>query len=202
SRALAFPTTAGDSYTATLVVVDEADLCPDLDKQMRAVKPAIDAGGRMILLSRADKGKPESAFKRLYRAALQGPTEWVPVFLPWYARPERTAEWYEAERRDILARTGALDDLAEQYPTTDAEALAPRSLDKRLPAEWLQRCYRPQAPLTAFAPQDRQRLPALAGLTIYAVPARGRVYVVGADPAEGNPTSDDSALAVLDAVSG
>jgi hypothetical protein len=27
SRALAFPTTAGDSYTATLAVVDEADLC-------------------------------------------------------------------------------------------------------------------------------------------------------------------------------
>ena len=82
SRALAFPTTAGDSYTATLVVVDEADLCPDLDRQMRSVKPAIDAGGRMILLSRADKSKPESAFKRLYRAALQGPTDWVPVFLP------------------------------------------------------------------------------------------------------------------------
>jgi hypothetical protein len=37
SRALAFPTTAGDSYTATLAVVDEADLCPDLDRLMRAV---------------------------------------------------------------------------------------------------------------------------------------------------------------------
>src|SRR5215468_12275048 len=44
SRALAFPTTAGDSYTATLAVVDEADLCPDLDRLMRAVKPTIDGG--------------------------------------------------------------------------------------------------------------------------------------------------------------
>ena len=66
SRALAFPTTAGDSYTATLAVVDEADLCPDLDRLMRAVKPTIDGGGRMVLLSRSDKSRPQSAFKRMY----------------------------------------------------------------------------------------------------------------------------------------
>src|SRR5262249_36728944 len=40
--------------------------------------------------------------------------------------------------------------------------------------------------------------PALPGLTVYAGPVPGRRYVVGADPAEGNPTSDESALAVLD----
>src|SRR5262245_41323271 len=36
SRALAFPTGVGDSYTATAVLLDEADLMPDLDKQLRA----------------------------------------------------------------------------------------------------------------------------------------------------------------------
>ena len=35
SRVLAFPTSAGDSYTATLAVVDEADLVPDLDRLLR-----------------------------------------------------------------------------------------------------------------------------------------------------------------------
>jgi hypothetical protein len=40
--------------------------------------------------------------------------------------------------------------------------------------------------------------PAIPGLTVYAQPMLGRRYVMGADPAEGNPTSDDSALAVLD----
>ncbi len=127
SRALAFPTTAGDSYTATLAVVDEADLCTDLDRLMRAVKPTIDAGGRMVLLSRSDKSKPQSPFKRMYRAARQEQNGWVPVFLPWDARPDRDAAWYEAQRRDVLARTGSADDLAEQYPATDAEALAPRA---------------------------------------------------------------------------
>src|SRR5262249_9200337 len=91
SRVLAFPTTAGDSYTATLAVVDEADLVPDLDALMRAVKPTVDAGGRMVLLSRADKSKPASPFKRIYQAAKTRSTARVPVFLPWFARPGRDA---------------------------------------------------------------------------------------------------------------
>jgi hypothetical protein len=87
SRVLAFPTTAGDSYTATLAVVDEADLVPDLDRQMSSVKPTIDGGGRMILLSRADKSKPQSAFKRIYAAGKQGATGWVPDLAPRHLGP-------------------------------------------------------------------------------------------------------------------
>jgi hypothetical protein len=90
-----------------------------------------------------------------------------------------------------------VDDLHEQYPTCDAEALAPRSLDKRLPAEWLRRCYEPQEPLPGPF-HHLHRPPAIPGLAVYALPAPGRRYVIGADPAEGNPTSDDSALVVLD----
>jgi hypothetical protein len=201
SRVLAFPTTAGDSYTATTAIVDEADLVPDLDSLMRAVKPTIDGGGRMILLSRADKSKPLSPFKRIYTAARQGQNGWAGVFLPWDARPDRTPAWYEAQRRDIQARTGAVDDLHEQYPATDAEALAPRSLDKRLPAEWLNKCYRAREPLSEPLP-PMSRPPAISGLVVYGAPVAGRRYVIGADPAEGNPTSDPSALEVLDVGSG
>jgi hypothetical protein len=198
SRVLAFPTTAGDSYTATLAVVDEADLVPDLGRLMNAVKPTIDGGGRMILLSRADKGKPQSVFKRIYSAARQGRTDWAPVFLPWHARPDRDAAWYEAQRADVLHRTGGLDDLHEQYPATDTEALAARALDKRLAPAWLEQCYHEQAPL-AYLPAGA---PSVPGLEVYATPRPGRSYVVGADPAEGNPTSDDSALTVLDRETG
>jgi len=52
--------------------------------------------------------------KRLYRVAVVGESAWKPVFLPWDARPDRDAAWYEAQRRDVLDRTGALDDLFEQ----------------------------------------------------------------------------------------
>ena len=39
----------------------------------------------------------------------------------------------------------------------------------------------------------------MPNLTIYKEPMPGRHYVIGADPAEGNPNSDDSAGNVLDA---
>lgn len=208
SVARAFPTTAGDSYTATLAIVDEADLSPDLNKLMRAVKPTIDGGGQMVLLSRSDKSKPESEFKAIYRAARQGLNDWTAVFLPWHVRPERDAAWYEVQRRDILSRTGSEDDLHEQYPATDTEALAPRSLDKRISAAWLERCYEPMEPLastgsaTGAAAQLPEAAPAIPGLEVYRAPESGRAYVIGADPAEGNPTSDDSALTLVDSETG
>jgi hypothetical protein len=195
SRVLAFPTTAGDSYTATLAVVDEADLVPDLDRLMRAVKPTIDGGGRMVLLSRADKTQPQSPFKRIFSGAKQRLTEWVSVFLPWNARPDRDQAWYDVQKTDVLHRTGSLDDLHEQYPTADVEALAPRSLDKRIAPEWLRQCYIEAASLSL---KGIPQAPAIPGLVVYALPQPKHQYVVGADPAEGNPTSDDSALEVLD----
>jgi hypothetical protein len=201
SRVLAFPTTAGDSYSATLAIVDEADLVPDLGRLMTAVKPTIDGGGRMILLSRADKSKPQSQFKRIYSAAKQQLTDWAPVFLPWFARPDRDAAWYAAQKNDIFSRTCSLDDLHEQYPASDVEALAARSLDKRIAADWLQQCYVEQAPIAKhYGNPDRS--PAIPGLEVYALPKPGHCYVIGIDPAEGNPTSDDSALTVLDTGNG
>jgi hypothetical protein len=198
SRVLAFPTTAGDSYTATLAIVDEADLVPDLDRLMRAVKPTIDGGGRMVLLSRADKSQPQSPFKRIYAGAKQRLTDWVSIFLPWDARPGRDQAWYESLKNDTLHRTGSLDDLCEQYPATDAEALAPRTLDKRLAPQWLQQCFQERTPL-ADLPDEA---PSIPGLEVFALPDPRQTYIIGCDPAEGNPTSDDSALEVLQTITG
>ncbi len=80
SNAKAFPTTGGRSYTGSIAVVDEADYVPDLNALLNAVKPTIDAGGKLILLSTSDKGQPESEFKQIYRAAKRGATDWTPIF--------------------------------------------------------------------------------------------------------------------------
>ena len=194
SVARAFPTGAGDSYTATLAVVDEADLVPDLNHLMRAVKPTIDAGGRMILISRPNKSAPLSEFKAIYKAAKQKLSDWVAVFLPWNVRPGRDAVWYDAQRRDIFSRTGSLDDLNEQYPASDTEALAPRTLDKRIPPVWIEACFKDESGLRELP----AGAPTIPGLKVYKLPDPNKSYVIGADPAEGNPTSDDSAMAVLE----
>lgn len=201
SRCLAFPTTAGDSYTASLAVVDEADLVPDLDRLMGSVKPTIDAGGKLLLLSRPDKSKPLSPFKRIARAALANEGPWRCLFLPWHARPDRDAAWYERQKADSLTRTGSLDSLWEQYPGTPEEALAARTLDKRIPLPWLQRCYKPLPPLTLEQLREAGA-PAVPGLLVWKPPEKGQKCVVGGDPAQGNPTSDDSAACVLDAKTG
>lgn len=145
SRALAFPTNAGDSYTGTLAIVDEADLIPDLSKLMRSVKPTIDGGGKMILLSRVDKFAPDSTFKRIYLGAREGKTAWKAVFLPWNAKPSRDAAWYAETTAEVLHRTHNLDEMAEQYPATDKEALAAPNYGGRFKADWF-RYYSAAAP--------------------------------------------------------
>ena len=200
SVARAFPTSAGDSYSATAALVDEADLVVDLNRLMRAVKPTIDAGGQMILLSRTDKQKPARVYTAIYSAANKKPNDWACLFLPWFSRTDRDDEWYEKQKRDIISRTGGLDDLHEQYPATDTEALSPSTLDKRIPHEWLERCYIETRPI--LLDDIAEKGASIAQLEVYELPIPGRPYFIGADPAEGHPTSDDSALEVIDALTG
>jgi hypothetical protein len=216
SAALAFPTTGGRSYTATMALVDEADHMGELDRLLDAVKPTVDAGGWLILLSTADKGDPGSTFKRIYQAARRGENGYTPIFLPWHARPDRTPEWYEAIRSDYLARDGTPDALYGEYPATDVEALAGRQSDRRFAAEWISRiadcglaiadCQMPEGRSgvdewpSVVNPKSEIRNP--QSLCVLVPPAAGRSYVIGADPAEGNPQSDESAASVVDALSG
>ncbi len=199
SNIRAFPTSAGDSYTATLAIVDEADAPKDLNRLLQRVKPTIDAGGKLILLSRSYKENAESAFKKIYRAAKAKLNDYAHVFLPWWVVPHRTKEWHEAEKRDSLATVGTYDNVYESYPATDAEALAPKEADKRFPAQWLIDCYKESQPLDAETLRQFPDLP--QGLVVYDLPQPGIEYVIGADPAEGNPSSDDSALCVSEKVS-
>lgn len=196
STVRAFPTSAGDSYTATLALVDEADLVPDLGRLLRRVKPTVEAGGKLVLLSRSNKSEPQSEFKRVYLGAVEGKTGWRAIFLPWHVRPIRDAAWYERQRTEILARTGALDELHEQYPGSQEDALAQATLDKRIPAAWLAICYEPRPAI------DAPGAPALPELRVYIAPVPGRRYAVGADPAEGLQGGDDSSAHVLDRETG
>jgi hypothetical protein len=195
SIAYAFPTTAGDSYTASIAVVDEADLVPDLDSLLNAVKPTIDGGGQMILLSRSNKDTPGSTFKKMYTAARDGKSPWKSIFLPWWARPSRDQEWYDNQVMDVLSRTGSMDDLYQQYPAKDTEALMPRTMDKRIPPMWLEQVFQESKPIeNAFL--------GLPGFTVYEEPSWNLEYVIGADPAEGNPTSDPTSAHVVEKLTG
>jgi len=197
SRALAFSTNGGRSYTGTLAIVDEADFVPDLNSFINAVKPTIDAGGQLFLISTSDKRQPMSTFKSLYRAAVAGVGEYRHIFLPWHARPDRDAAWHDRTRAEMFAQRGTDDDFFAEYPATPEEALAPESLDRRIPYHWIEPVFLPAQPNRTWP-----HLPPLPGLQSYTAPLPGTRYVIGADPAEGNPNSDDSAATVLNAYTG
>lgn len=200
SRTLAFSTRGGRSYTGSLALVDEADYVPDLATFLNGVKPTVDAGGKLFLVSTSDKQRPVSPFKNLFRAVQQqgihSPSaagDYRALFLPWHARPDRTAAWYARTRAEMFAQRGTHDDFYAEYPATPEEALAPEQFDRRIPYDWLQA-------VTEFLPaQEDASAPALPGLAIYAPPLPGRDYVIGADPAEGVPHRDASAACVVDA---
>jgi hypothetical protein len=198
SRAIAFSTRSGRSYTGTLAIIDEADFVPELSQFLNAVKPSIDAGGQLFLVSTSDKKRPISTFKNLFRAAVEGASDpavggdYRPIFLPWSARPGRDEAWRTSIRAEMYAQRGTHDDFHAEYPATPEEALAAEQLDRRLPFDWLQACLETdELALTGIGP-------AIPGLTVWARPIAGRRYVIGADPAEGNPNSDESAACVLD----
>lgn len=196
SIARAFPTTAGDSYTASIAFCDEFDLVENQGDLITAVKPTIDAGGQMILVSRADKDRPGSTFKNIYLEAKKGLRRWRAVFLPWWVRPDRSPQWYQEKVQESMATDGTLDQVYEQYPSSDVEALAQKSGNKRLPAPWLVQVYQERTPL------KMRKAPAVPGLLIYTPPSEGLKYVGGVDPAEGNPTSDESCATFVEMLTG
>lgn len=195
SRAMAFPTTGGRSYTGSLAIVDEADLLPNLDDFLNAVKPTVDAGGQLVLISTVDKKRPVSTFKEIFRAGQKGENEYKAIFLPWSARPDRTPAWYASKAADMRSQGNGDDDLYQEYPATVEQALAPLQKDKRIPFGWI------EAVADGSNRLNEIDGPAVPGLRIYHLPQPGRRYVIGADSAEGNPNSDDSVACVLDAQS-
>lgn len=129
SKLRAYATTRGDSNIATYAIVDEADLVPDLDDMLGRINPTIEAGGKLVLLSRSDKNKPDSTFKKIYKDAEKGLNDYHAIFIPWHAHPNRDANWYEATRRTYTT----LDKMHEQYPATAEEALTIGSENRMYP---------------------------------------------------------------------
>ena len=200
SRALAFSTRSGRSYTGTLALVDEADFVPELSQFLNAVKPTIDAGGQLFLVSTSDKKRPISTFKNLFRAAVNGTGDYRHIFLPWWTRPGRNEAWRQSIQAEMYAQRGTDDDFYAEYPASPEEALAAEQLDRRLPWAWVKACVDTSRKYSHLqeVPPPPGGVPHLPGLLVWEEPIPTRRYVIGADPAEGNPNSDESAACVLD----
>ena len=186
SVARSFPTTkhSGRSFTATLAIVDEADFIPWLRQLLAAVKPTVEAGGQLIIVSTSNKDKPQSEFKRVWREAIEGLNRYEAIFLPWSAHPDRDETWYQNQAADLSE-----DDLHQEYPATPEQALSQRGSSKRFHPDWISQCYEPSPAL--------QTGPPIPGLIVYREPSEGASYLIAVDTSEGDPNSDPSPATVF-----
>ncbi len=186
---LSIPTSAGDSYTARAVLIDEAALVyrsrTPLSQVLLNVGPTIDAGGQLALVSKADKSRPNSTYNGIFIDAIQNKNKYFPVFIPWHAVPNRTERFYQEQKAISLSIDGTTDSLLESYPATWEEALQAKESDKRFPVDLINMAYEGAYPLEE-AGLD------ITGLVMFREPEEGELYIITCDPAEGNPHSDPS----------
>lgn len=183
----AMPATAkiGRSRTAGLVVLDEHAYQPFARQILLALKPVAEKGQIISVSSGNGQGALHS---QLYLAAKAGTNGWKAVFIPATAHPDRQAPgWHERNRAELEQLSDA--EYLQEYPENDVEAIVATG--------------RP-----VFRHQDLAHQPIEAGtpeapgLTVYRLPAPGKVYLVGADVGEGLATSDWSSAHVLERDSG
>ncbi len=126
-RAMASTVKAGRSLTGTAVIMDEADYHEYLREAITSLKPVIDAGGQLVLLSTVDKRKAVSTFQSIYKECPEN--GYTKLFFGCFDREGRDEQWYEDTMRSI-----PIDDLkglnreqfmAQEYPRSEEEMLAP-----------------------------------------------------------------------------
>jgi hypothetical protein len=151
---------AGRSFTASLVVMDEFAFMSWGEMLYSALKPTIDGGGQLIILSTANG--IGTLFHQLWKDAVAGVSNFTAVFLPWWSRPSRNQVWYEGLAKDA-ATPLQIQIIRQEYPATPEEAFISIAAERFLPDITLwDLCEEDLPPLTSDEPMV---LAADAGVT-------------------------------------
>ena len=110
-RALPSTEDAGRSFTASLVVVDEAAFHDYAEANYKAYYPTVADGGQLLVVSTSD-GPQGWFFQRYMRSTRR-------VFIPWWARPGRGQEWLSSTKANMTD-----EDFRREYPSTAEDAFA------------------------------------------------------------------------------
>lgn len=119
SRMLSLAATrkAGRSFTAALAILDEWAFMAWPRETLAAVKPTIDAGGKLFIISSADGAN--TAYHRFWNTAESGASGYASVFLPWWSRPDRGDGWRDAKVNEAGGDTASV---LREYPANAIEA--------------------------------------------------------------------------------
>lgn len=128
SRFKAFAATknAGTSFTATFLIVDEADKMEYGKQLYTSIRPTISDGGRIAVIFTAFE--EDGMGRQVWEIAGEEGSGITRFFIPWHARPGRTIEWYNREAAGAISMAHHY----QEYPATPEEALSFTGLDSRL----------------------------------------------------------------------
>jgi hypothetical protein len=116
SKVISLPAVEGSGRTwgATLVIFDEWAYMPNAREIYTAAMPTVERS-KMVGVSTAN-GRG-NLFADLYHDAKLGKNSFIPVFIPFNARPGRTAEWWEQQKRDMPVYLAL-----QEYPLLEVDA--------------------------------------------------------------------------------
>jgi len=127
----AFPATqtAGISFTASILDMDEWEEHPYAEANYSQAKPTIDAGGQWIGTFTVNKLKASTLAKTTFTAAWYGESQFHAMFFPYWVRPGRDEHWYQGTMEELPDEelNGLTRELymEQAYPRSVEEALRP-----------------------------------------------------------------------------
>ena len=167
SRIHTLPSTkdAGVGETASLVIMDENDFHEYASENYANIKPTIDAGGHMVVVSTRNPSQTDSHFIKLYTKAMAKESNFYPMFFGCFVVPGRDEEWYEKTKMDYPLEW----QFTHNYPRTLEEALSPITGRSVFDTDILSK-------MEVRDPIERR-----PNTSIYFRPSVGMDYVAGAD---------------------
>ena len=110
---------AGRGHAAALAILDEWAFYQWPGETLASVKPTIDAGGKLFVISSADALGSE--YHRFWNNAKSGANGYTSVFLSWQSRPDRGTGWRDQK---LIESSGDTATIYREYPANDIEAFA------------------------------------------------------------------------------
>lgn len=177
-RALSATSAAGIGFgAASLVILDENDFHPYAEENYVEIKPMMDAGGQLIILSAPNREQINSNFKKLWREARKGNNNFHPILLSFGVVPHHTEEWYQGMKKEYTPR-----DLETRYFKTEKEALSVTTAGKFFDADKLEiMSSRIINPLASYDKIDNRN----GVIKIFKPPVASNRYALFTDPSEG-----------------
>jgi len=128
---------AGRGSTPSLVIIDEAAFNEWMDDIWKAIEPALDKGGDIIVISTTNG--VGNWYHLTYTRAEEELNEFYPIFIPWWRYPDRSNPWLPMVMEKIKNKEWDDNKVQEYVKKMETEQLSYKGSPKTAPWLWIRR---------------------------------------------------------------